>query len=83
MQITPPWAYLDDRGRVHLTSYGEELMHERNLQMTQTPKTITVDIRSIPGVQELLEQVWDDGFWRGHAIRKGDEYRNPYQMEES
>lgn len=51
--------------------------------MAQTPMYVEIDVRTIPEIRELLERVWDQGFWQGSAIRNGDKDRNPYRREDT
>lgn len=49
--------------------------------MARTPESITVDVRMLPEIRELLAEVWQAGWNAGrdaHAKWSG----NPYQTED-
>ncbi len=55
--------------------------------MAQTPKSITIDILMVPGVREILERTWNDGYATGVKETRTpdpDGWRriNPYETEE-
>lgn len=46
--------------------------------MSQTPESITIDVRTIPEIRQLLADVWEEGWNSGrdaHAKYSGNPYR--------
>lgn len=52
--------------------------------MAQTPESITVDVRTIPQIRELLADVWDEARWASYDGQGGYVFvvDNPYRTVE-